>query len=563
MQVSFSPNISKTQNISKLPTPPQAVFCGKDKFVKPNDAEASELTFLCQNYLSEPTKENKIKILNQEQNMLWEELDNRMLTIQRNSSALKRIDYKEGSLFSGIDKSNLNGLIFDISAHESLSVKIELDKNKIRILNKVVDDTDKSPHFKNDILDNSLYVFSKYYNRTPNNDVFKNDFIEFLDKIESKCENKGTLNTINKIKTDCLSEDELVENILNNNNVENNIEILSHKKSPRLTPMLKNFMTEETPTEIKKTAVWAAGRNRSNENFKILKGLIADKSEENEPVREIAIHSAAMYLKSNNEEVKSILKTVINEKSDLSELASILLEKVEGRYYKKDKVLDLYELSKKDRTSYINAKDKIVKANFKINNQKHNALDEAFLPLKNVFKAFGGTGFFNLKNLDIQLVDDTITRIEKAFCGVRVFRNNFSNSGMYEDAVSGVSIGTLNVVNKNSLAPSNNNNTVAHEFTHAFHRNKLSSQDSKTLDSLYKKAVEENKCIDAYATTNVYEYFAQGYEAFISVYKPHSTLMEKKDFQSTVYNACSDLKRKDPDLYNFIEHCIKKYGEDK
>ena len=89
----------------------------------------------------------------------------------------------------------------------------------------------------------------------------------------------------------------------------------------------------------------------------------------------------------------------------------------------------------------------------------------------------------------------------------------------------------------------------------------LDQDDKKTLNNIYKQAKAADKCLDCYAALNEWEYFAQWYEAFCSVYKPHVLMIYNDDYlQGGGSHTRFTLKRKDPALYEFIEHCIKKYN---
>jgi len=75
------------------------------------------------------------------------------------------------------------------------------------------------------------------------------------------------------------------------------------------------------------------------------------------------------------------------------------------------------------------------------------------------------------------------------------------------------------------------------------------------IGKLYEKALVENKAIDYYAKNNAFEYFAQGFEAYTSIYKPHKYIIDDDALSNTLYK----LIQKDPDLYEFIDKLVK-YG---
>lgn len=92
-------------------------------------------------------------------------------------------------------------------------------------------------------------------------------------------------------------------------------------------------------------------------------------------------------------------------------------------------------------------------------------------------------------------------------------------------------------------------NIAGHEFAHLVQQ-VLNPGQRKELRRLYLKAKEERKTLDWYADMNEWEYFAVGYEAYISD--------EKLPGQADVYaHTRNQLLKKDPDLYQFIDHLNK------
>ena len=106
-------------------------------------------------------------------------------------------------------------------------------------------------------------------------------------------------------------------------------------------------------------------------------------------------------------------------------------------------------------------------------------------------------------------------------------------------------------------------NMLAHEFNHValFLAIQKDEKDFKKLLQLYNKAKDNDKFLDYYAAQDHLEYFAQGYEAYVSMYKPHKLLIRNNEFDQSKFHIRSTLKHKDPELYEFIEYCIKKYGK--
>jgi Flp pilus assembly protein TadD len=88
-------------------------------------------------------------------------------------------------------------------------------------------------------------------------------------------------------------------------------------------------------------------------------------------------------------------------------------------------------------------------------------------------------------------------------------------------------------------------NTFAHEFGHQVHRHGLTKEQQAEVDGLYAAATKAGKTLDYYAASNADEYFAQGYEAFVSPLK-RGCLTE------TGRHTRAELGRKDPDLHAFL-----------
>jgi tetratricopeptide (TPR) repeat protein len=88
-------------------------------------------------------------------------------------------------------------------------------------------------------------------------------------------------------------------------------------------------------------------------------------------------------------------------------------------------------------------------------------------------------------------------------------------------------------------------NTIAHEFAHQVHIAALGKTEVKLIRKLYERARQEGRALDYYAAANEYEYFAQGYEAFISDRKRPSAGL-------TARHTGHELLSRDPELYRFL-----------
>ncbi len=88
-------------------------------------------------------------------------------------------------------------------------------------------------------------------------------------------------------------------------------------------------------------------------------------------------------------------------------------------------------------------------------------------------------------------------------------------------------------------------NTFAHEFGHQVLRMGLSPTRQKEVEALWQGAVASKRLLDYYSATNVDEYFAQGYEAFVSPVK-RGCLTE------TARHTRDELAEKDPPLFRWL-----------
>ncbi|MHC4599378.1 MAG: tetratricopeptide repeat protein [Planctomycetota bacterium] len=118
--------------------------------------------------------------------------------------------------------------------------------------------------------------------------------------------------------------------------------------------------------------------------------------------------------------------------------------------------------------------------------------------------------------------------------------------GRYYDSVRGAA-GKVAVTGVETLWPATRMgpSTLAHEFAHQVHRYALGGEHKSRLTRLYKKAKKAGRCLDYYAAENEQEYFAQGYEAFVSDFKRPTSSETGKHIRS-------DLKKKDPAFYAYL-----------
>jgi tetratricopeptide (TPR) repeat protein len=118
--------------------------------------------------------------------------------------------------------------------------------------------------------------------------------------------------------------------------------------------------------------------------------------------------------------------------------------------------------------------------------------------------------------------------------------------GRYYDSIRGVAGRvTVSGIEYLETAASGGANTIAHEFAHQVHLTAMCKAEVRTIHNLYEQARREGRALDYYAAANEMEYFAQGYEAFISPYKRPSAGV-------TARHTNRELLMCDPDLYSFL-----------
>ncbi|MFA6989431.1 MAG: hypothetical protein WC197_05115 [Candidatus Gastranaerophilaceae bacterium] len=596
LQIFFNPQVKQTNNINNQKTKASHVsFCGindsfektsnpqadfekdaqlfAEKFSKTgmlspalleklekNDVNAIELDKLAKKYKKTLSLEDKKALLKHEEKILWQELDKPEIGVFRNLEDLISIDVKTPEFIPFIKLNALTGLNRTSQAYEALGMQFEDKAEKFEILQNVMKNTSDNSPYAFQIKDGSFETASfiapdRKKLREFLNDVIKN---EANDKIKNKAQK-----VLNKRKYD---EIQLLKS-LNDTQIsieqrKSAIEILGENFSEKLKEILPQMIKNKNTDNVLKTAaIWAAGRSQSKEAFELLYTIANDKNEKNLEYREMALHSIALYVKHNKDQVKQTFHNVIDEKSDLSELALILLEKVEGRFNQKDHELDRLGILKENKKRFEQARNKYIQTpGYKLNVQQTNWVDRALAPLNNAFEKI------TQKGSKAHIVEDTMTLIFPEEAGKRSFDENFEYGGEFSDSTTGVNLSTPGkpstiIFSKNLLNSITKENVLAHEFNHNFLHDLLDKNDKKKLNELYEKAKTDKKCLDDYAALADYEYFAQGYEAYCTVYKPHSAMINNDDY---IYGGgChvrSTLKRKDPELYNFIEYCIKKYN---
>lgn len=131
--------------------------------------------------------------------------------------------------------------------------------------------------------------------------------------------------------------------------------------------------------------------------------------------------------------------------------------------------------------------------------------------------------------------------------GYESLENRMTFDGRYYASVRGVGgLVTVSGVEYLDVSMRGGFNTIAHEFAHQIHTSALSPELCDRIKKLYQRALRAGRVLDYYASSNEWEYFAQGYEAYISEFK-------RPNAGVTARHTKEELRQLDPDLYNLFE----------
>lgn len=520
-----------------------------------SDPSYKSLNNFIGNYLRSKTLENKKALIEHEENMLWQELATPAVGIVR-AIYDGRIPLKLSN--DNIENATLQGLRGVQSVlwcKKTLGLPFSNCADKYQILENILKNKQTKTETAASIKKDAISIGELLFDYIPSNEQarFKKVLAHVADDSSPKVANAAKKALIN------LSKDKsraLQSFFSDKSTVEEKKEALIYLAlkidesiAKQLPELIKN---NSTNNDLRISAAWAAGRIHTDENFAVISQIAKDSKEQNLELREMALHSTAMYLKKKPDEVKSVLKNTLAEKSDLSELAQVLLDKAEGKYYRQNRELSC--LSPQELQDYNSAKSQYIQVQSDFNIQKSNLIDRALAPFAKAFAKLVQKGS------KTHITNDSITFVDSRMTGTR------NEMGIFWDSVLGVNTRlscskSLIAINEKTMANKAKNNVLAHEFNHNFLQNLMSLEDNFKLKELYNNSLDKNKSLDFYAAVNPLEYFAQGYEAYASVYKPHRYMIANNSYDSTIYHVRSTLKRKDPDLYNFIEYCIDKYNK--
>lgn len=540
-------------------------FAGKpDFFEKGNslkDPDINKLNQLSKQYKQSGDIKDKHKLFEQEEKILWQEVEepakylNRALSIGAIDSDLLPKDPQER--IAKLRECSLGGLYSHYKALKILNIPMGDLSSHFSLIEKMIKETPDTSPSANGIKLNSIELFSYIYK---NLDIctqkrMKTLLVDLIKKDNNSTCKTYALDTLVKLLPPNDYAFHEIQSIIENPNTETakkTILINMGKiRSPKLEIIIPQLLKDEKADHsLKVAATWCAGRVKTEENFGLLSNIINSTSitDKDIELKEMALHSFALYLKKHPVPVKITLEKISKSDSSLNDLAHIMLLKTQGKFNLEDRFLNENISDLSERKEYKILRSKYIEELKNLNTKQKNCIDKDLVPY---FKALKKLTEMGAKCF---ILNDTITTKRTDLVGQR------TGDGRFKDSCTALS-GTDKKIIITNARLDEPYDMFAHELKHSIHDFIIDKTDYDHLEKLYKKAKKEDKCLDSYGAWNSHEYFAQGYEAYTSIYKPHINLMDSDNFDSCYFHTKSVLKRKDPELFKFIEHCIKKYGQ--
>ena len=436
-------------------------------------------------------------------------------------------------MFEIIDGENKTEISEDVK-YNALNMLIQLyptlgadQKERIELKAKEITETPKETPLKQLI---SSFILQSLDRSHPLNLQYEKEMLEILKSDESKPEQKrSALIGLTRI------DSEHTMGIAN--------ELLDNK---------------DTKQTLKVAAIWVAGMYKDETAFDKLVNILEPDSlpktlsPANLELKEMVMSSLSEY---KNDKALEILNKVKDSECELNEIATALIEKIEGKYSNDSGyALKQANLSEADQKVYTELRAKYVPEFEKnLSVEEQNWTDKALLPFMTVLAEQVS------KNRSLYVIDDSPTGINKRDRAIRNF------SGFFAETSGGQTTPKGDVVlpRYNLKTPANGNFVFGHEFGHVLfrHLQEFDQNDSKKGIKLYESATRTGKCLDHYAAANPSEYLAQGNEAYLSIIKPHSDIIYNNDFDNISFHTKATLKRKDPDLFRFIDAIYAKYSQ--
>lgn len=334
---------------------------------------------------------------------------------------------------------------------------------------------------------------------------------------------------------------------------------LTKLKSSGVIAELQQLLNDkEAKQKLKVTAIWAAGVYKEESLFDKVAEIVETNAfakyvnKEDTELTEMALSSLSEY---SNDRALDILNRVKNSESQFNELASALLDKLNGAMEsEKDYILNQSTLSDSEKEQYKALRDKYIpRFDTILTQEEQNWVDKALVPFKTVLQEQLS------KNRSFFVINDSPTAINRIDRAIRNFVGFFSETSGGQTTLKGDVV----IPRYNFTIPSTGNYVLGHEFGHVMyhHLAEFDQPVCKKVLSMYQTASRMGNTLDHYAATSASEYMAQCNEAYLSLYKPHIELIHNNDPENIAFHTKSTLKRKDPEMYKFIDNLYKTYSQ--
>ena len=526
----------------------------RPEFENNNDKMQGELDALAEKYKQSLSVDYKIKILDKEREMIFDELKKPELTLARNYPQIEYALLGENNVKMSEFEDVLR--LMNITA---LQREAELNINRPKITEQNIDtikDTYVQLSEKNNAgLRAKSFIpdlLDSYRRDNPELTDKISDTLKYLYEHTEHPDLKDEIKASNKEHTLDYCLDQMQKKDSDIEYFFDNAMLKADRNEPRVNSLVNGFLKlEDIPDNLRRRAILGAGKFRSDENFEIIKKIALDKNETDIRKREFAIQSSALYLKEKPEEVREMMDTISKEDSVFAPLGKILKDKINGNYHGQiNRELNYAGIKDKKLKDFKHHFKNFYLTTEPLSTKKINSLQLNTMPYLNQLKTLSKTRKYMIIGND-----DTITKYLQDGIGSRyIFPGALYNSGPFFDAYDGLNTEEVNIMSSKRLGDKYHQNQVAHETGHTLH-SMFDEEDSKLIDTLFEKASKNDSTLDYYASANSHEYFAQGCDAYASHYKPHKHLLEDNPIGHTVY----ELMDKDPDLYKFIKKVLKKY----
>jgi len=459
-----------------------------------------------------------------------------------------------------LQESSLDGLRCVIYIAKKLDAKAntipydELAEKVFDLINKY-DNSDKFKIIKNNAFD----LFRKIYkDLNPQNQAkviqlaVQKDKIEFIQKHVNKSDPifaQLRKDYLKKYHSSDVSTEDKKTALVN----------LARLNEPSVKKLIIQVLNDsESDHSLQLSAVWAAGCYPTKANKELLLLIIepekpvdkANTSEEELELKEMALYSLAEY---KDKSVDEILNKIIKSKSELSELAS---ELIAVRKHSIDEVKDYfikaYSLSPEMQKQYEKLRNQFVPDFDSLSQEAKNWIDKALIPFSIILQDL------NKEGLKLFVINDLTTTIDKESTAKREGYGFFWDNAPALADYSGI------IINEKVFdVPPNRDFVFGHEFGHKLlaylYDHKPAIYDK--VEKLYDKAKQEKSFMDYYSAITVGEYFAQANEAFLSIYKSHSSIIKSNDYDSSTTNTKYTLRRKDPELFKILNKMYGKFAK--